>query len=123
MHTLSLGGTRIEISDDHTRITLPDGSVINGSPEDTDHYRDNALRAGYGADVMQFCIDHELSHVALAQWLHSISPTLEFVGNGGDYDFALRELEEDVVLALQRYTRAMNINLVERFSTINRVGK
>jgi hypothetical protein len=124
MRSLVFADVRIEIFQDSTRITLGDGSIILGQPEDTDSYRETAERTGYGDDVVQMCIDHELTHVALAHFLQSPSPTLECVGKentNGSYkascaDLALRELEETAILALQKYARAAKIDLVKLFT-------
>jgi hypothetical protein len=117
VHDIIFEGTRIEIFPTSTRITLADGAVIVGAPEDTDTYRETARETGYDTDVTTLCIEHELTHVALAFWLQTISPTLEFVGKQVEVDLDLRELEESAVLAFQKYARAMKIDLVKLFST------
>jgi hypothetical protein len=117
LHSLHFDATRVEIFDDSTRITLDDGSIIHGMPEDTDSYRATALYHGYDTDTTTLCIEHELMHVALAYWLQSVSPTLEFVGKGTEADVDLRILEEDAVFSIQRYARAAKIDIVKLFGS------
>lgn len=108
-------GTRIEIFDGCTRITMVGGGTVTAAPEDTPDYRDTAERHGYGDDTLALCKDHELMHLALADWLGTVSPTMEFLTNGTHADMYIRGLEEDAILGCQRYARAIGVDLVELF--------
>lgn len=115
--TLIFGDGKIEVFDDGCVVTLPDGSVIPGKPEDTDSYRATAAEHGYGDDTLKLCKDHEILHMAFALWLGMAeSPTMRFVADGVDRDDEmLRGYEENAILAIQKYTHAMGIDLVELF--------
>lgn len=114
---LTFGRTVVEIWDrDCVRTTLPDGAEVVAAPEPTASYRAQAERLGYGTDSMRMCVDHEVLHSALAAWLGlSESPTLGRVARGqGDSD--LTGMEEDAVLALQRFANAAGVDLLARLA-------
>lgn len=112
---VSLNGAEIEIWPDSLRITLADGSIVLAMAEDTDAYRATALANGYGDDAALLCRDHDIMHLALAYWLRTDSPTMGHVGQGVDAGEYVRGLEEDAVLAIQRYARARGIDLLNLF--------
>jgi hypothetical protein len=118
MVTLTFGGTTVQVLADGTQIEFADGTTVVGQPEDTDAYRHTAQTHGYGADTLSLCIEHEVMHVALADWLGvSDSPTMKAVRtNRLTDDLPFRTLEEAAVLAVQRYARAAGIDLVKRFA-------
>jgi hypothetical protein len=112
----------IEVYADSTRIIFDDGSVVYGAPEDTDDYRATAQRYGYGEDTLRLCKEHEVTHIALCDWLGLSSPTMELVRHGTG-EVHLNHLEESAVLAVQHFARAAGIDLVarmaEKYSTEN----
>lgn len=114
---LTFGRTVVEIWDrDCVRTTLPDGAEVVAAPEPTASYRAKAEGLGYGADSMRMCVEHEVTHSALAAWLGlPESPTLGRVARGQG-DSVLTGLEEDAVLALQRFANAAGVNLLGRLS-------
>jgi hypothetical protein len=109
-----IGNATVSLSGEGTVIAYPDGTQVVGQPEDTDAYRATAVHYGYGNDTLQLCIDHELMHLALADWLDlPESPTMRAVRhNRLDDDLALRALEEAAVLAVQQFARAAGVDVV-----------
>ena len=95
-----------------TLITWSDGTFVSGAPEDTDTYRKTALDYGYGTDTLALCRDHELLHVALCHWLGVSSPVLNALRLRVDMvGVEIRILEEAAVLAVQRFAKAMGVDL------------
>ena len=97
----------IKISDDGTEITLPTGHVVVGSPRDTDSYRQTAIYLGYDSDTLAMCKDHDPLHVLLSQWL-GIETSFSLLRASGlldDGDSWKADLEEQAVMAVQRYMR------------------
>jgi hypothetical protein len=93
---------------------LPSGVEIPATPHDTDAYRTTARDHGYGADTLALCQEHELMHVALAAWLGlPVSPTLQAVASGDVTPVA--DAEEAAVMAVQRYARAVGVDLWNLF--------
>jgi hypothetical protein len=104
---LLCNGTRVEILDSGTRITLPCGAVVPGAPHDTAEYRAAAQRLGYGTDTLAMCRAHDPWHALLCAWLglptsYSLK---QAAGQGCPEEDALAAAEEDAVLALQRFAR------------------
>lgn len=109
-----IGNACIAIAATGTVIDFADGVSVPSQPEDSDAYRAAAQHHGYGTDTWQLCVDHEIMHLALADWLGlPDSPTLLAVRRGrlGD-DLVLRALEETAVLAVQQFARAAGVDLV-----------
>lgn len=106
-------GTRVLALDDgETRVTLPNGNVVSGSPQGEPETFDpgqleTAHRLGYGADVRAMVRDHDPLHAALTDWLGMpVSYSLaEAAGCGEPADADLAEAEEHAVLAVQRLMR------------------
>jgi hypothetical protein len=110
--TLRFGETIIYVRTSGTLIHFADGRSVAGEPEDSAEYRATAERCGYGSDTLSLCIDHEIVHVALADWLGFDSPTMLAVRDEQpDQACALRVLEEAAVLAIQQYAKAAGIDL------------
>jgi hypothetical protein len=97
-------GTAIAVDHRGTRITLPCGTVVPGGPHDTEEYRATAQRLGYGGDTSAMCRDHDPLHALLADWLGLSSYALRQAA-GLATDDRLAALEEDAVIAVQRYMR------------------
>jgi|SRR4051812_39079703 hypothetical protein len=110
---ITFGDSTIWIYSTGTSIQFADGRVVAGEPEDTDDYRATALRYGYGEDTLALCIDHEIMHLALNDWLGlPDSPTMHAVRHDRlDENHDLRRLEEAAVLAVQQYARAAGVDL------------
>jgi hypothetical protein len=116
---LTLGGTTIEFKADYAITTLPGGHRIVAAPQDDAAYRATALRLGYGGDTLRMMREHEAAHSALCHWLGlPESPTLRVVaGDEGPTD--LSNLEEDAVLALQRFANAAGVRLLDVFARMS----
>lgn len=117
--SLQFGTTTVEIWPNSTRIVYPDEIAIPGSPEDTDSYRACAARLGYGADTLKMCKDHETMHIALSHWLGIESPTMKLLRLGDDDTLhSINRLEEDAILALQRFACAAGVDLLARMAEL-----
>jgi hypothetical protein len=97
-------GTIVEIGLGSTLITLPSGATVPGAPHDTNEYRGTARRLGYGGDTTAMCRDHDPVHALLADWLGLTSYSLRQAA-GEPVDARLAAMEEDAVLAVQKYMR------------------
>jgi hypothetical protein len=60
-------------------------------------------------------IEHDLSHVAVETWLGAESAVMRGL-RGLESDARVTTLEEELVLALQRYMRAVGVDLAERLT-------
>jgi hypothetical protein len=116
--TLQFGTTKVEVFPDQTLITFEDGFAVPGAPEDTDEYRATAEKFGYGSDTLKLCQEHEVMHIALCHWLGVKSPTMRRLQTNDDSLAKLNRLEEAAILALQRFARECNIDLVERMQEV-----
>lgn len=107
-------GTTVSLSNGGATVVFPNGDVIDAVPHDTDSYRDTAERHGYGTDTLRLCQEHELVHLALCDWLGlGESPTFVRILAGETAPCKLNGLEEDAVLAVQRFARAAGIDLIK----------
>lgn len=107
---MKIGNTLIEIWEDTQtlRVTLPDGRQVHAVPHDTEDYRSRAKDHGYGDDIWNFCVDHEVGHVLLSYLAFTVSPTLTGVadkedGTGGYWPNWWAE--EAAVLSFQRFAK------------------
>jgi len=119
--SLHFTNTRVDVFPDSTLITLADGTTVPGAPEDTDDYRATAARLGYGDDTLKLCQEHEVTHIALCDWLGIDSPTMILL-HAPEPDDRLRrlnQLEEAAVLAIQHFARAAGIDLVNQMAKTN----
>jgi hypothetical protein len=85
-----------------------DGTRVAAAPQDTDSYRAQAERLGYGDDTWAMCRDHETGHTWLSERLgEPYSRTLWAVAHGDKQ--AIHDspgemyAEEELVLAWQRW--------------------
>src|SRR5215213_9615400 len=101
-----VGAACVELLEQGTRISWPDGTVVLGQPHETESYKETARSYGYGEDVGQLCTEHEVTHVALAHWLGFPSQVMDML-RGKQSSIHLQELEENAVLAIQAYMRAI----------------
>lgn len=115
MKRIRIGTAVIEISKDHVLSILADGARVEAEPHDTADYAASAQHLGYAGDVAGMNRDHELAHHLLASVLGlAESPVMRSVANDtwqDDPDGTL-QLEEDAVMALQRLTKALGIDLI-----------
>jgi hypothetical protein len=122
-----LGWTVVELwGHDFTRTILPDGVEVPAAPQDNADYRSRAHALGYGQDSAAMSREHELGHVLLSYILGlPESPALRSAANNaGPSD--LTGMEEDAVMALQRFARAAGVDLVEvalRISRADRIAR
>jgi hypothetical protein len=112
--TLRFGRTTVELHFWGTVVRLPSGASVPGMPQDTEEYRARARAMGYGDDTLAMSRDHEAAHAALAHLIGlPCSPVLSTVAGVPVGDIVRHQLEEDAVLALQRWARAVGVDLVE----------
>lgn len=112
MTSYRLADCRIEVERNLVATTLPDGSVIEGAPHDTDAYRATARAQGYGDDVARMNRCHELGHSLVAHVLGlSTSPIFRRLAAGLTYETELTRAEEDAVLTLERFANALGVDL------------
>jgi hypothetical protein len=110
--SLRIGHSTFEVWPDSLRTILPDGSQVTAAPEDTAAYRERARLMGYGDDTFRMSLDHELAHSLVADLLGlDESPALLRVAHG-EGPTAETNLEEDAVLALQRFAVAAGVDLL-----------
>jgi hypothetical protein len=104
-------GTLVEILPTGSRITLPNGAVVDGAPHDTDEYRATAERLGYGATRSRFArITTRCTHgLRIALGLPD-SFALRCAA-GLEKESELSAAEECAVLALQRFMRLAGVGL------------
>lgn len=97
-------GTRILVGDGWAVTTLPNGREVHAHPN-ADSPR-MARELGYGDDVAAMTREHDPLHAWLTDQLgmpHSVS----LMGAAGcEVDAELATLEEEAVLAVQRFARA-----------------
>jgi hypothetical protein len=92
---------------------MGDGKRVPACPEDTPAYRATALRLGYGSDTLAMCRDHEMLH----NWLcHALglreSLVMRALANGESAEGELLGLEEEAVMAVQRFARVVRAPLL-----------
>lgn len=123
--TLIFGDVVVTLHDQGAVIAWPDGTSVSGAPEDTDDYRRTAEECGYGSDTLSLCREHELLHVALGHWLGVASPVMEALRRQPEATAGaeIRRLEEAAVLSIQRFIRAMDLDLVEALSDYDFGGR
>jgi len=116
--SLTFGDAIIAFPTWGTLITWSDGTFVSGAPENTDAYRKTAFDHGYGDDTLALCREHELLHLALCHWLGIPSPVMEAMRNApAEMPGAeIRALEETAVLAVQRFARAMAVDLMDQMA-------
>jgi hypothetical protein len=92
---------------------MGDGKRVLACPEDTPDYRATALRLGYGSDTLAMCRDHEMLHNWLCDALGlRESLVMRALANGESADGELLGLEEEAVMAVQRFARAVRAPLL-----------
>lgn len=111
MRRILRNGTAVCVLPTGSQITLPGGTVVDGSPHDTAAYAETAQRLGYADDRMAMCQDHDPLHALLCDWLGlPDSPALR-VAAGIEQASAMSEAEETAVLAVQRFMRLAGVGL------------
>lgn len=105
--TLRFAHCWVNITPGYTETCYHDGTRVPAAPEDSEGYRANAARFGYGDDLAGLSREHEVLHTFLAEArTGGASPTLWAVAHGQAGDVAPvweQEEEEAVVLAFQTY--------------------
>jgi hypothetical protein len=104
-------GTLVEVLPTGSRITLPNGAVVDGAPHDTDEYRATAERLGYGADALALCQDHDPLHAWIADALGLPDSFALRCAAGLEKESELSAAEECAVLALQRFMKLASVGL------------
>jgi hypothetical protein len=104
-------GGQIDIHETWSRVTLPDGSQVHAVPR-SDQV-EIARDLGYGDDVNALTRDHDPLHALLADLLGlNASRSLQGAAGVMAYD-GTPEFEECAVMALQRYVRALGLDVPE----------
>lgn len=107
--TLLLGTVLVEVWPGHLRTTFADGTALDAAANTDPESVARAHALGYAGDTWQLSRDHEIVHLWLAQLLGwPVSPTLWTAarpGRPGSAAPGLREAEEVLVLAFQRWLR------------------
>lgn len=97
-------GDVIRIYRGRTEIVLLSGQVVPGEPEHTEDQAKTAAELGYGTDVERMVEDHDPLHALLCDWLGiGESYALRIAAGELPEDHELAYLEEDAVLAVQRF--------------------
>jgi hypothetical protein len=104
-------GTLVEVLPTGSRITLPNGGVVDGAPHDTDEYRATAQRLGYGDDTLALCHDHDPLHAVVCAWLGLPDSFALRCAAGLEKESELSATEECAVLALQKFMRLAGVGL------------
>jgi hypothetical protein len=105
-------GGRIDIYDTWTRVTLPSGHAVHAIPLPEQQF-ETAERLGYGSDVVAMTRDHDPLHALLADWL-GLRQSYSLTYATGELAHAgAATLEEEVVMALQRFIRALGLGVAE----------
>lgn len=84
---------------------------MHGHPHSTGCYRATAERLGYGADVLSMTREHDPLHARLCDWLGLPDSYSLRRAVGLDADPTMAALEEDAVLAVQRFMRRAGVAL------------
>ena len=109
---MCLGAVKVEIRDGYTLTTFPDGKTVNALHAEQPGQRETAGRLGF-ATAWEMNVSHDLAHSMLARWLGlPHSPTLHAVAHGDKAPKVWRR-EEQAVLALQAYAKALGVDLVK----------
>lgn len=116
MRNIPVPGGVLELHDDGLTVTRYAGGLdVPARAHATPEYRRRALEHGYGGDVDLMSREHEAAHHLLARLLGlAHSPTL--MGVVARPHWWGWQKEEGAVLALQRYARAVGVDLVERLA-------
>jgi hypothetical protein len=109
---IRLGNVTVEIRDGYTLTTFADGTRLHALHAEQDGQRETALDLGYST-AWEMNVVHDLAHSLLARWLDlPHSPTLHAVARGMDTPAEVWRREEEAVLALQAYAKAVGVDLV-----------
>jgi hypothetical protein len=105
--TLRFGATRCVVGPSWVVTTLPSGAEVHAHPDMTEAQLQTAIDLGYGFDTDALTRDHDPLHCALADWL-GLSASLALRARTGEaIDAGLAALEEQAVLAVQKFCRAL----------------
>jgi hypothetical protein len=111
MIALQLGAVAVEIHDGWTVTRFSDGQEVHALHREQPGQADLAARLGYGT-AAAMNREHDLAHSILAHALGlPHSHTLHDVAHGRPAS-DLHAIEEEAVLALQRFARAAGVDLV-----------
>lgn len=105
--TFRFGATTCRVGPTWVVTTLPDGSEVHAHPQDSMGQRQTAKALGYGLDLAAMTRDHDTLHAAIAAWVGLPESAALRQAAGGSPDPELAAMEEDAVLAVQRYCRAV----------------
>jgi hypothetical protein len=114
MTLLRFGATTVQLADWGCTTTLPDGRIIHAAPQPGEGYAETARHLGYGPNVLAMTHEHDACHAALAHLVGlPVSPVLSTVAGRPIHGPVEHGLEEDAAMALQRWARAIGVDLRE----------
>lgn len=97
--------TKIKVCNGYTQIVLPSGQTVCGLHAAQPGQEETAARIGCSVELMNKT--HDVIHVLLAEMIGlEFSPLLQRVADGLPAD-ELRDLEEDAVIAIQRFAQGV----------------
>jgi hypothetical protein len=108
---IRLGSVTIEVSNGHTVTTLPNAAIVTADHAEQPGQAELARSLGYGS-AEEMNREHDISHSIIAHLLRlECSPTLLGVASGKTYRHW--PIEEQAVLRLQGFARAVGVDLIE----------
>jgi hypothetical protein len=106
-----LGDVTVAIEDGRTLTAFGDGRYLVADHHEQDGQAETA--AALGMTVEEMNRSHDLAHSLISFWLGlRFSPTLHDVACDRKANH-IHDLEEDAVKALQRFAKAMGVDLVK----------
>jgi len=116
---IHLGSVTVEDHDGYTITRFADGLEVLALHAEQPGQAETAKGLGY-VDAEAMNTEHDLGHSLLAYWLGlECSPTLRDVAEGKPAT-ELHCIEEEAVMAIQRFANAMGVSLVEVARNISR---
>ena len=114
-----LGSVTVETFDGYTITRFADGKEVHALHAEQPGQAETAKGLGY-PDAEAMNTEHDLAHSLLCYWLGlPESPTLRDVAEGKTAS-DLHYLEEEAVMAIQRFANAVGVSLVEIARNISR---
>jgi hypothetical protein len=111
--TFPIGPIRATLTTAQVHLQWPDGTSVQGCIGHSARYAHHtALELGY-PNAAAMVLEHDLIHAAIEAWL-GVDSAVMLRLRGLPSNAALETLEEQMVLAMQRYMRAAGVNLMER---------
>ncbi len=110
MTRLQIGSTVVTIGDGETVTHFADGLTLSASHEEQPGQRETADKLGITVEQMN--AEHDAVHSMLATWL-GLPHTPTLYGVVTKNYFPAHAVEEEAVLAIQKWAAAAGVDLVE----------